>query len=106
MIEARVLVIGLAGPAVLLVDLVHAEPRSILVCQLELGLEALAVATLALVGTPVMVMERLTHVGSQVLRRVELSGFVLTLNVAEARRVEEQARILLLLLKQAKGRVA
>lgn len=102
LIEARVLVLVQADPAVLLVDLVHAEAGCILVRQLELCLEPLAFATLRQVGTS-MFVERLTHISRQVLRRVELGNFLLTLHVAEAGRVQKQARVLLHLLHQAEG---
>ena len=80
---------------------IHAEPGSILVSQFELGLVALHVAPLGQ-GVDARLLHMLSHVLPHVLRVALFQSAVLALlDIAEVVCVEEQTRVLLLLLQES-----
>ena len=84
-----------------LVVFIHAEPRSILVSQFKLGLVALNVAPLGQ-GVDARLLHMLSHVFPHVLCVALFQSAVLALlDIAEVVCVEEQTRVLLLLLQES-----
>ena len=80
---------------------IHSEPGSILVSQFELGLVALHVAPLGQ-GVDARLLHMLSHVLPHVLRvALFLSAVLALLDIAEVVCVEEQTRVLLLLLQES-----
>lgn len=80
---------------------IHTEPRSILVSQFELGLVALNVAPLGH-GVDTRLLHMLSHILPHVLCVALFQSALLgLLDIAEVVCVEEQTRVLLLLLQES-----
>ena len=90
----------------MLIVLIHTEPRRILVGELELSLEAFAVTALRhCIGT--RLLDAFSHVFAQVLRLALILATVLSLlHIAKVLSVEQKTRVFLLLLHESHRRVA
>lgn len=91
---------------VMLIMLIHTEPRRVLIGELELRLEAFAVTALRhCIGT--RLLDAFSHVFAQVLRLALILATVLSLlHIAKVLSVEQEARVFLLLLHESHWRVA